>query len=237
MKNSIAVFFPAYNDEATVELMVERFREVLSKLSSDYEIFIVNDGSKDGTAGIADMMAKKYKEVHVIHHRKNTGYGGALKTGFSACKATGKDFIFYTDGDAQYDVRELALLWPHINDYDVVNGYFKKRADSFDRIFFGELYHFFVSLLFRINMHNVDADFRLFHSKVFDKICLTADSGVICVEMMSKIRISGFTIKEIPVNHYPRLSGKSQFFRIKKILKTFRDLAKLWIGMFMLHKI
>ena len=124
-KYSISAFFPVYNDAGTVELMAEKLDKVLKENSGDYEIIIVDDCSPDASGRIADNIAKKNPKVRVIHHQKNLGYGGALKTGFHSSK---KDLVFYTDGDAQFDVYELPKLLPHIDNYDVVNGYKIKRG-------------------------------------------------------------------------------------------------------------
>jgi len=147
-KKGISAFFPAYKDEGTIKLMVDRLRKVLSELTNDYEIIIVDDCSPDRSGEIADRLAKKYKNIKVIHHKKNRGYGGALKSGF---KAATKDLVFYTDGDAQYDVAELKKLMEYIDDYDFVTAVKIKRADKFYRIlvsniFYGASMIFFITL-------------------------------------------------------------------------------------------
>lgn len=225
MKNSITAFFPAYNDEGTVEKMVEGLRKVLEDLTKDYEIIIVNDCSPDRTGEIANKMAKKYKEVRVIHHNVNKGYGGALKSGFYNST---KEWIFYTDGDAQYNVDELRLLWPYKDKYDVVNGDKIKRADNFTRSFLGAWYNLGVKIVFNLKIRDVDCDFRLMKRKIFGKVKLENDSGLICPEMMRKIQNEGFTIKNVPVHHFPRVSGQSQFFKISKLRKVFEGLPSLW---------
>jgi glycosyltransferase involved in cell wall biosynthesis len=232
-KNSISAFFPCYNDEGTVELMVDRLRETLPKLTKDYEIIIVNDCSPDKSGEIAEELAKKYKEIRVIHHEKNRGYGGALRSGFS--NAT-KDLVFYTDGDAQYDVRELVRLWPHRNKFDVVNGYKTKRGDGTVRKIMGRLYNFGMQMIFNLKVRDVDCDFRLMKREIFDNIELTQNTGLICTEMMRKIDDAGYTIKNVPVSHYDRVYGKSQFFRPRRIINTLSGLVKQWIELVILKK-
>jgi len=144
-KYSISAFFPAYGDEKTIGKMVLDMLEVLKEISNDYEVIVVDDGGPDRSGEIADELSKRYKEVRVIHHEKNKGYGGALKSGFYNSR---KELVFYTDGDAQYDVREIKRLLPYIEEYDVINGYKIKRNDPFYRIVFGRLYHYFVKFLF-----------------------------------------------------------------------------------------
>ncbi|MBM4044690.1 MAG: glycosyltransferase family 2 protein [Planctomycetes bacterium] len=222
---SISVFFPVYNDEATVEMLVTTVRGVLEGVTNDWEIILVDDCSPDRSGEIADRLAAADSRVRVIHHEANRGYGGALRSGFSACT---KDLIFYTDGDGQYDVKELPLLLERIEEADVVNGWKIKRGDRFYRKFIGRIYHHTAKILFGLRMRDVDCDFRLMRRKVIDTIRLESNSGVICVEMMTKIFGSGFTVVEVPVHHYPRVAGQSQFFRFGRIMKVCRGLFGQW---------
>ena len=222
----LSVFFPAYNDSGTIASMVIRAVQAASKLTEDYEVIVVNDGSSDATAQIADELADKYPHVRVVHHPVNRGYGGALQTGF---RSATKELIFYTDGDAQYDPAELADLWNGLTpDADLVNGYKISRSDPLHRIIIGRLYHHIVSTMFGLSVRDVDCDFRLMRRTIFDRIELHKTSGVICLEMMKKIHDAGFRIVEVPVHHYHRAFGKSQFFNFRRIAKTGVDVLGLW---------
>jgi len=226
LPHSLSVFFPAYNDSGTIASMVIRADAAASALTSDYEVIVVDDGSEDATADIADELARKYAHVRVIHHPKNRGYGGAIQTGV---RSATKELIFYTDGDAQYDPAELALLWEQMADgVDIVNGYKISRSDPLHRIVIGRLYHHIVSLLFGLSVRDVDCDFRLMRRSIFERIDLEKTSGVICLEMMKKIEDAGFRIVEVPVHHYHRAFGKSQFFNFRRIAKTGVDVLRLW---------
>ena len=131
----LSVFFPAYNDSGTIASMVIRAVQAASELTPDFEVIVVNDGSADATPQIADELARTYPQVRVVHHPKNRGYGGALQTGF---RSATKELIFYTDGDAQYDPAELAVLWAKMTpDADLVNGYKISRSDPLHRIVIG----------------------------------------------------------------------------------------------------
>jgi len=222
----LSVFFPAYNDSGTIASMVIRAVQIASELTPDYEVIVVNDGSADATAEIADELARTYPRVRVIHHPTNRGYGGALQTGF---RSAAKEFIFYTDGDAQYDPSELSVLWANMTpDADLVNGYKISRSDPLHRIFIGRLYHHIVCTLFGLKVRDVDCDFRLMRRAIFERIELEKTSGVICLEMMKKIQDAGFRIVEVPVHHYHRAFGKSQFFNFPRIFKTGVDVMRLW---------
>jgi glycosyltransferase involved in cell wall biosynthesis len=223
---SLTTFFPAYNDEHTIAQLVRVAAEEMRKVTDDFEVLVVNDGSQDQTGAILDRLSKELAFLRVIHHEKNLGYGGALITGFANSR---KDLIFYTDGDGQYDVREihnlLAKLGPNI---DLVNGYKVKRADAWYRIWIGAAYRRTMRWAFRLSIRDVDCDFRLFRRHVFDTIKLDSRSGVICVEMAKKFEEAGFRMAEVPVSHFPRVHGRSEFFRVRHIIHTFRGLLRIW---------
>jgi glycosyltransferase involved in cell wall biosynthesis len=222
----LSIFFPAYNDSGTIASLVIAARQSAQRVTSDFEIIVVNDGSADATPRIADELARTYPEVRVIHHPKNRGYGGALRSGFAGAR---KELIFYTDGDAQYDPAELEVLWPHMTaGVDLVNGYKISRSDPWHRIVIGRIYHHTVKILFGLTVRDVDCDFRLMRKSIFDKVRLEHNSGVICLEMMKKITDAGFGIAEVPVHHYHRAYGRSQFFNFRRLFKTAIDVGKLW---------
>jgi len=227
MARSISVFFPAYNDGGTIASMVISALLTLRQLTDDYEVIVVNDGSADYTPQVLDELAEMYEQVRVIHHEQNKGYGGALRTGFSSAT---KELIFYTDGDAQYDPRELKVLYPAlVEGVDMVNGYKISRSDPWYRTVIGRIYHWTVKLSFGLRLRDVDCDFRLMRRAIFDRVHLESSSGVICVEMMKKIQDAGFVIAEAPVHHYHRVYGRSQFFNFGRIFRVGRDLLKLWL--------
>jgi glycosyltransferase involved in cell wall biosynthesis len=225
----LSVFFPAYNDSGTIASLVISALHTARRLTPDCEVIIVNDGSADATAEIADELARTYPEVRVVHHPRNRGYGGALRSGFAAAT---RDLVFYTDGDAQYDPAEMALLWERLrDDVDLVNGYKISRSDPMHRIVIGRIYHHTVKLLFGLRVRDVDCDFRLMRRAIFDRVSLEKNSGVICLEMMKKIQDAGFRIAEVPVHHYHRVHGRSQFFNFRRLAKTAVDVAKLWVAL------
>jgi glycosyltransferase involved in cell wall biosynthesis len=220
------VFFPAYNDAGTIPSMVLGALVAARQLTPDYEVIVVNDGSSDATPVLLAELARTYPEVRVVTHPVNRGYGGALRSGFE--HAT-KEFVFYTDGDAQYDPAEMALLWARMDEgVDLVNGYKISRSDPLHRVVIGRLYHHVVKLLFGLRVRDVDCDFRLMRTSIFDRVQLTKSSGVICLEMMKKIQDAGFRIAEVPVHHYHRAYGRSQFFNLRRVGRTAVDVLKLW---------
>jgi glycosyltransferase involved in cell wall biosynthesis len=225
-KPGLSVFFPAYNDSGTIASLVIAALRTARRLTNDFEVIVVNDGSADATAEIVDELARTYPEVKVVHHPQNRGYGGALRSGFAAAT---RDLVFYTDGDAQYDPSEMVVLWNAFNDgVDLVNGYKISRSDPLHRIVIGRIYHHTVKVLFGLRVRDVDCDFRLMRRSIFDKVQLEKNSGVICLEMMKKIQDAGFHIAEVPVHHYHRAHGRSQFFNFRRLFRTGLDVMKLW---------
>jgi glycosyltransferase involved in cell wall biosynthesis len=228
----LSVFFPAYNDAGTIASVVIRAVQVASRLTPDFEVIVVDDGSTDASGAIAEELARTYPQVRVIHHGRNRGYGGALRTGFAAAT---KDLIAYTDGDAQYDPAEIEVLWNRLtDDADLVNGYKISRSDPLHRIIIGRIYHHVVKFLFRLRVRDVDCDFRLMRREIFDRVKLERDTGVICLEMMRKIQDAGFRIVEVPVHHYHRTHGTSQFFNFRRVFWTGVDVLKLWLHLVVL---
>jgi glycosyltransferase involved in cell wall biosynthesis len=222
----LSIFFPAYNDSGTIASMVIGAIVAARALTSDFEVLVINDGSRDLTPQIADELARVYPQVRVVHHAANRGYGGALRSGFTSAS---KEYVFYTDGDAQYDPSEMSILWARLGPgVDMVNGYKISRSDPLHRIIIGRIYHYTVKILFGLKVRDVDCDFRLMRRSIFDTVHLEKTSGVICLEMMKKIHDAGFAIVEAPVHHYHRAYGKSQFFNFGRILRTGIDVLALW---------
>ena len=224
---SLSIFFPAYNDAGTIASLALIAHMTARELTDDYEIIVVNDGSPDHTGELLNEMARHFPWLKVVHHEKNRGYGGALRTGFATAS---KDLVFYTDGDAQYDPRELAELHRALGpEVSFVNGYKIGRSDPVHRIVIGRVYHWFVRTVFGLRLRDVDCDFRLMRRQVLERISLTRSSGVICVELMKKVQDHGFRIAQVPVHHFHRSYGKSQFFNVRRVGRTLLDLARLWV--------
>jgi glycosyltransferase involved in cell wall biosynthesis len=221
----VSIFFPAYNDWGTIASLVVLAAAVARELTDDWEIIVVNDASPDHTPLILHELTRYVPHLRIVEHERNRGYGGALRSGFAAAT---KEFVFYTDGDAQYDVRELRTLWEQRGNADLVNGYKIARHDPLHRIIVGRIYHHLVRLAFRLHVVDVDCDFRLLRRSVFERVELTRDSGVICVELLTKIEKNGFRVAQVPVHHYHRLHGRSQFFNFRRVLEVVRELGRLW---------
>jgi glycosyltransferase involved in cell wall biosynthesis len=225
---SLSVFFPAYNDAPSLPSLLRKTFDVLQAHVDDYEVIVVNDGSYDNTAEVLEDLRRDHSpHLRVVTHPENRGYGGALRSGLGAAK---KEFVFYTDGDGQYDVGELPVLLGLVGPATgLVNGYKLERQDPRHRIWIGSTYNFCARLLFRIRIRDIDCDYRLIRRALLDKINLISTSGTICVELVRKLELSGCEVKEVGVHHYPRLYGRSQFFRVRSLAITFYQLLRLWL--------
>jgi glycosyltransferase involved in cell wall biosynthesis len=223
---SLSIFFPAYNDAPSLPSLIERTFQVARQHAKDFEVIVVNDGSYDKTGEVLARLAERYApHMRVITHEQNRGYGGALRSGFAAAT---KDLVFYTDGDGQYDVRELPKLLALMRtETGLVNGYKLERNDPWHRICIGNVYNAFARLLFRIRLRDIDCDFRLIRRSLLEEIELTSTSGTICVELVRKLEMI-CNVVETGVHHYPRLHGRSQFFRLRSLAVTFSQLVRLW---------
>ncbi len=230
---SISVFFPAFNDKETIGGIVENAVRILQTLTNDYEVLVINDGSRDGTAAVLDDLARQIDCLRIIHHAENKGYGAAIRTGLTLAS---KDLIFYTDGDGQYDIREFNALLARLTvGVDVVNGYKISRRDNYGRRVLGAIYNRVAHLLFKLPVRDVDCDFRLIRRHALRQVELTSSSGVICVELVHKLYAAGSVFEEMPVHHYPRAQGRSQFFTVRRVSSTVVDLSALWFDLVARH--
>jgi glycosyltransferase involved in cell wall biosynthesis len=225
---SLTILFPAFNDAGTIASMVISAIGTARELVSDFEVLVVNDGSTDHTGYVLSELVTHYAPVlRVIRHERNRGYGAALRTGFLEAS---KEWVFYTDGDAQYDPREMASLLRALRpEIDMVNGFKISRHDPFHRVMMGYVYNLTVKLLFGIKLRDVDCDFRLIRASLFKQVPLASSSGTICVELVKKFQDFGFRFAEVPVHHFHRAYGRSQFFNFRRLWKTATDLFRLWL--------
>jgi glycosyltransferase involved in cell wall biosynthesis len=221
---SISVFFPCYNEQGNIARTAQRAIDILQKLGADYEVIIVDDGSSDATAKIADEIASQNNGVKVVHHPTNLGCGAALQSGF---KAATKKLVFYTDGDGQFDISELPPLLPLIKQYDIVSCYRLNRQDNLIRKLNGWAWTKLVCFLFNMKVRDVDCAFKLYKREIFDNIRMSSRGALIIAEILARAIRKGYTITQRPVHHYPRTAGVQTGAKLRVIFRAFRELFKL----------
>jgi glycosyltransferase involved in cell wall biosynthesis len=225
----LTFFFPAYNEEENVaETVRTALDEIGPLVDGSIEVLVVDDGSTDGTPEIADELAANDPRVRV-HHQENRGYGGALRAGFA--NAAG-ELICFSDGDLQFDLREMSRLLDRLADpskkpIDVVIGYRIKRRDPPHRVFIAKTYNAIASIVFGLRVRDIDCAMKLFRREVFDGLPLSTDSPFLSAELLIKLKARGERIAQVGVTHYPRAAGTNTGASFRKILRTFRDIARL----------
>jgi len=221
---SLTIFFPCYNEVDNVEAMTHKAVEVGRRVADDLEVIIVDDGSKDGTAEVADRLAEEIPEVRAVHNRPNLGYGGALQRGF---RAATKNWIFYTDGDGQFDLEEIPRVLPLLEKYDIVSCYRLDRQDSLIRKLNAFAWTTLVNMLFHIGVKDIDGAFKFYPKPFIDAIELHSMGALIDTEMLAKARNMGLSIGQTGVRHLPRTAGEQTGANIRVILRAFKELFKL----------
>lgn len=228
--DSLSVFFPAYNEEKNITSTTQKAVKVLKDLGiHEWEILLINDGSKDKTGEVADRLAQKYTNVHAIH-QPNGGYGMALRAGFKNAKY---ELIAYTDADGQFDFSEVTKFLDHLGEADFIIGYRIKRQDPFFRLLFAKGWALSLLTFFGLKLKDVDCGFKMVKKEVVGKIqnnfpLQSTRGGMINAELAIKANKLGFKVAQVGVHHYPRLAGKPTGANLKVISRSYLDLLKLW---------
>jgi glycosyltransferase involved in cell wall biosynthesis len=223
---SISIIFPAFNEEDNIGKAVSTTLEFIEQITNDYEIIIVDDGSRDGTGKIADLAAKGNPKIKVIHHGVNQGYGATLWSGIQLAK---NDWIFYTDSDLQFDIKEIKKLIQYIPEYDAVLGYRSPRKDSFMRLANAKGWNTLVRLLFGLKVRDLDCAFKLLKRDIVASLPLQTRGATMSAEMLLHLRKRGVTWKEVPVSHFPRTFGSPTGAKPSVIIRAFRELFDIYL--------
>lgn len=226
MEKGISVIFPVHNESKNIERVVKDAVSVLENLFRQFEIIIVDDGSSDGTNEIATRLTAVNKDIHVVRHRKNRGYGATVRSGFEKASF---DLILLCDGDGQFDISEIQKLLSHIESYDFVIGYRKNRRDPFYRKLLGQIWSFMISCLFKVNFKDINCGFKLLKSHIIKGLNLYSIGGVISAEILVRANQKNVHIKEVPVNHKQRIYGKQSGASPRTIALAAYELASLFL--------
>ncbi|MDM7916267.1 MAG: glycosyltransferase family 2 protein [Candidatus Eisenbacteria bacterium] len=222
---SLSLFYPMYNEEGNIEEAVRRAFDVLPRHAGRFEVILVDDGSRDATGEIAERIAAQDPRVRAVHHPRNLGYGAALQSGIRASRC---EWIFYTDGDNQFDLEEIARLLPLRHQAEIVTGYRIDRSDPLHRRVNALLFNLAVRVLFGLRCRDVDCAFKLYRASIFEGMELVSRGAMIDVEILARARKAGARISEVGVHHYPRTAGAQTGAKLSVILRAFRELFRLW---------
>lgn len=223
---SLSVFLPAYNEEDSIATTVENVVKVLKELKIEWEVLVINDGSKDQTAEVVKKLGKKYPNVKLVNHEVNKGYGRALKTGFASARYP---WVAFVDSDGQFDFEEIKKLIAKTDEADVILGYRLNRADPFQRRIFTWGWKMLAMVLLGLNVRDYSCGFKLIKKKVIEDISpIESEEKVTQIEMLIKAKKKGYKFAEVGVHHYPRTAGVPTGANMSVVLKSFADMLRLW---------
>jgi len=225
---SLSLVLPAYNEAENIEIVVRQAIAVLPDYTATFEIIVVNDGSRDGTAEIIDRLATEDARVRPVHHRVNQGYGGAVKSGF---KASTCDYVMFMDADRQFDIRDIRLLTPFVSLFDVVAGFRMERSDPVLRRINAEIFNLAVRVLFDVHMRDLDCAFKIFRGDLIRSLELTSGGALLNAETMAKLRRQGASVVQVGVPHHPRVAGTATGGNLRVILRAMYGTVALWLRM------
>ncbi len=223
-KYSLSMVFPAYNEEENVDRLVRDADRVCRTITDDYEVIVVDDGSKDRTPDILKKLKEEFSNLVIYTHSPNKGYTAALRTGFTSAK---KELVFYSDADNQFDLSEITLLLNLVDQNDIVVGFRKDRQDPWIRKFVSRCFNIMSHQIFKFNVRDVDCAFKVFRREVFDKIKITSENFMVDTEIMSKAVVYGFRVAEVGVTHLPRTAGTTTV-KPTDVFKTLKGMLKLY---------
>lgn len=225
MNTYLSVVLPAYKDEISIQKIIKDLLFYIKPAVEKLEIIIVEDGSPDNTPVVCDKLQADFPEVRVIHHRTNLGYGTTLRDGFSASRG---NIIFYTDGDNQYDIKELLIALNTLNDTNAgaLLGYRFPRTDGFTRILVSKIYNIIFRLFFHVKVKDVNCSFKLFRAETLHGLCLESKSAFIDAEIVYKLIKKNTKITAMPVTNFPNELRRTNFLNIGLIMEMVNEMAK-----------
>ena len=222
---ALSLVFPVFDEEANLGELMTGACKVGEELGDDFELVVVNDGSRDQSPSIINAWAARDERVHAVHLARNHGYGAALRAGLA--RARGR-WIFFSDADLQFELAELCDLLAHAPDFDIVAGYRSPRRDPWPRLLIALLWGRIVRLVFGLRVRDIDCAFKLFNRRVIDTIPLASVGAFINTELLVRARASGFRIHQVPVNHRPRRRGQQTGAHPRVLIKACVELGSLY---------
>lgn len=221
--NSLSLVIPAYSDEGTIGKLIADSDALLSQVCLDYEIVVVNDGSKDNTLNVIKEAALKYPKVRLINHEVNKGFGETIRELY----LTGtKELIFSLPGDYQYAPKELLKMAEGLKTHDFIIGLRVMRNDPPRRKMQSKVYNLLLRMFYGHKHKDVNS-IKLFRRAILDKIELLSRSPFVDAELCIRAERAGFKVIEIPIEHLPRLTQGASGGKLSVILDTFGDLVRM----------
>jgi len=229
---SLSLVLPAHNEAENIEIVVRRALEILPRYVQQFEIIVVNDGSRDRTPKIIDRLARDDARIRTVHHSRNRGYGGALKSGF---QVSVNDYVMFMDADRQFDIADIRLLAPFVPLFDIVAGFRMERSDPIHRRINAEIFNIAVRVLFGVHLRDLDCAFKVFRGELLRSLDLTSSGALINAEIQAKLRRQGATLVQVGVPHHPRVAGQATGGSMRVIAKAMRETVILWVRMHSYH--
>ncbi|MEK7518132.1 MAG: glycosyltransferase family 2 protein [Patescibacteria group bacterium] len=238
-QNSISAFFPVFNEERNIRTCILSVKGYLDRRFKDYEILVISDGSTDNTNKIVAELSKRDKRIKLFARKERLGYGAGLRAGFVHASY---DLIFYTDGDNQFNIKDLDRLLSMLSSYDIISAYRVNRKDPLMRIFIANVYNMLIRILFNLKIRDIDASFKVYRKEIFKNMRLVTNTGLTDAEILIKAQRQGFKIGQIGVTHYPRIHGRTSyeigrrnkilaFVKPNVVIDILREIKTLWLDL------
>ncbi len=225
-KRSVSLVFPLYKDKKTAKKMVHNSLNILKKVTKNYEIIAVDDGCPEKSGEIIKKFSKINKRIKVYFHKKNIGYGAAIKTGLKKSKY---ECIFVIDGDGEYDVNVLPFLLKKLKNSDlVITRRFKKKYSTWRNIV-SWTYNALLRFLFKIPYRDISSGSRLVTKKLIKKIKIDTNSPFLGAELTIKANYQGFKVNEYGIYYYPTTFRSGSSVSFMNIVLTICDMITLYL--------
>ncbi len=221
----LSLVFPVFDEERNIGLLLESSRKLAPQLADSFEIVVVDDGSRDGSAGVIERYRRADPRIRVVRHASNCGYGAALRAGLREARG---DLVFFTDADLQFDIAELSKLLAHADEFDIVAGYRHPRRDPWPRRVIAWVWGALVRWLFDLRVRDIDCAFKVFHRRVIEAIPMSSIGAFVNTEILVRATAAGFRIHQVPVTHRRRRHGQQSGANVRVIARALRELVLLF---------
>lgn len=222
---SISLVFPMFDEEANVGPLLDSALAIGPRLADDFELIVVDDGSRDGSAAVVQSVRRRDPRVRLLRHPRNCGYGAALRSGLRAARG---DLVFFSDADLQFDLREIEQLLAHVDEFDIVAGARAPRRDPWPRHVLAWGWGVLVRALFGLRVRDIDCAFKVFRRPVLDALPIASIGAFVNTELLVRARRAGFRIREVPVTHHPRVAGRAKGASPRVVARALLELLTLY---------